>query len=434
MSHPRPASEAAWDRAGAADASFFLDFRGTIADPLWFYGIESDDARTIVDNMSQQTLRLAPELRLDKNALEAAESAIMGCEKLRTWATSLEVSGGMGCELWRLFYRTNFIGDLEQAVNKEVNREWISGGSDLSLQNDCHEFLRYSALHFFKNAHKVQNNDDEHSGAQDARFYVSFSVDGLPAFETVPPDQIASWRHLLQSNILDIFFDTTAQHLAKLGFERNADVDPDTTPPATKAQSNAPNSLIFPFFVAGCDEHSGKCSVNSDKSHSSFNTLVCPSCLPVSVASATALEILQRLEGVAESDEESSSETGLPKVIAMTFGGKHVAVWAVDRIDHTDLQRAGTCIWSGDVTRLRDCLELTVIFDKIAAGAATTFRSWVSKKVAQWMSLFPPDLAEGEEDEQVHDLGVRIGNLRISRTDSFKVNGSSKSLGGPIIG
>jgi hypothetical protein len=101
-----------------------LDFRGTIADPLWFYGIESDDARTIVDNMSQQTLRLAPELRLDKNALAAAESAIMGCEKLRTWATSLEMSGGMGCELWRLFYRTNFIGDLEQAVNKEVNREW----------------------------------------------------------------------------------------------------------------------------------------------------------------------------------------------------------------------------------------------------------------------------------------------------------------------
>ena len=77
------------------------------------------------------------------------------------------------------------------------------------------------------------------------------------------------------------------------------------------------------------------------------------------------------------------------------------------------------------MTRLRDVLELTVIFDKIAAVAATTFRGWVSKRVAQWMSLFPPDLAEGtEEDEQIEHIGRRIGNLRISRTDSFKPNSS----------
>lgn len=194
------------------------------------------------------------------------------------------------------------------------------------------------------------NNVDAHFGAQDARFYVSFAVDGLSAFETVPPDQLASWRHLLLSNIFDTYFDTTEQHLAKLGFERNSNVDPDSDtdiapPPATEARSNAPNSLIFPFFVAGC-EGTGKCNVNSggDRSHSSssLNTPVCPSCLPVSVACATALEILRRLDGIADlSDEESSSETEtqlLPTVIAMKFEGKHVGVWAVDRIDHTDLQ------------------------------------------------------------------------------------------------
>lgn len=175
----------------------------------------------------------------------------------------------------------------------------------------------------------MQKKYAPHSGAQDAGFYVSFAVDDLPAFETVPPEQMASWRHLLQSNILDIFFDTTAEHLAKLGFERSVNVDPDTTPPATKAQSNAPNSLVFPFFVAGCDEHSGKCGFNGgNTSHS---------CLPVSVACATALEVLRRLEGIADSDEASSSEAQLPAVIAMAFAGKHVGVWAVDRIDDTDL-------------------------------------------------------------------------------------------------
>jgi len=78
------------------------------------------------------------------------------------------------------------------------------------------------------------------------------------------------------------------------------------------------------------------------------------------------------------------------------------------------------------MTRLRDVLELTVILDKIAAVAATTFRGWVSKRVAEWMSLFPPDpAAEGtEEDEQIEHIGRRIGNLRISRTDSFKLNRS----------
>ena len=186
----------------------------------------------------------------------------------------------------------------------------------------------------------MQSNDDAHSGARDARFCVSLAVDSLPAFETVPPDQIASWRHLLLSNILDIFFDTTAQHLAKLGFERNANVDPGTAPPTAKGQPNAPNSLIFPFFVVACDEHSGKCCVNSgDKSHSSCNTPVCPFHLPASVVCATALEVLRRLEGVAESDgkSSSSSETQLPTVVAMTFKGKHVGMWAVDKIDHTDI-------------------------------------------------------------------------------------------------
>ena len=48
--------------------------------------------------------------------------------------------------------------------------------------------------------------------------------------------------------------------------------------------------------------------------------------------------MLRRLEGVADNDEELSSETQLPTVIAMAFAGKHVGVWAVDRIDHTDLQ------------------------------------------------------------------------------------------------
>lgn len=123
MSHPRPSLKAVWDRAGATDASFFLDFRGTIADPLWFYGIDSDDAGTVLKNVSEQTLRLAPKSRLDNNALREVESAIMSCEKLKTWATTLELSGGKGCELWRLFYRTNFVADLEHAVNKAGNRE-----------------------------------------------------------------------------------------------------------------------------------------------------------------------------------------------------------------------------------------------------------------------------------------------------------------------
>lgn len=305
----------------------------------------------------------------------------------------------------------------------------------------------------------MQQNHDAHSGAQDTRFHVSFAVERLPAFETVPPEQIASWTHLLQSNILDIFFENTAQHLAKLGFERTANgVNPNTAPPpATKAQSIAPNALVFPFFVAGCDEHSGECSVSrGDKSHSSFDTAGYPSCLPASVACPTALEILRRLEGIADSgDEEPPSETNLPVVVAMTFAGKHVGLWAVDRIDDTGLhvsklqtsagamastnhtgweQRSGTCIWSGDMTKLRDVLELTVIFDNIATWAATTFRSWISKRVSQWMSLFPSDLAEGEDEDQIDDLEVRIGNLRISRTSSFKVNGSNKPLAGPVIG
>jgi hypothetical protein len=124
MSNPRPASKAGWDRAGAADASFLLDFRGTIADPLWFYGIDSDDAAgTVVRNMLEQSFWLAPESSLDKNALDEAGSAILACEKLRTWATSLEMSSESGCELWRLFYKTNFVGDLEQVVNKARNRE-----------------------------------------------------------------------------------------------------------------------------------------------------------------------------------------------------------------------------------------------------------------------------------------------------------------------
>ena len=88
-----------------------------------FYGIESDDARAVVENISKRTLRLAPESRLEENVLGDVESAIMGCEKLRTWATSLEMSGGTGCELWRLFYRTNFVGDLEHALSKEGYRE-----------------------------------------------------------------------------------------------------------------------------------------------------------------------------------------------------------------------------------------------------------------------------------------------------------------------
>jgi len=133
MSHPHPtSSKAAWGRVGAAaDASFLLDFRGTIADPLWFYGVESDGARTIVENISAQTLRLSPESSPDKNALGKMESAIMGCEKLRTWATSLEMSGRTGCEPWRLFYGTNFVRDLEHAfVNKEEDRERLD---DLNL-------------------------------------------------------------------------------------------------------------------------------------------------------------------------------------------------------------------------------------------------------------------------------------------------------------
>lgn len=104
--------------------NFLLDFSGTIADPLWYYGIEGDEAGAVVKNLSQQMLRLPPGSEMDNATLEKAASGIEFCGKLRTWAKTLELSGsGGGCEPWRVFYRTNFMADLEQAVNKEVNRK-----------------------------------------------------------------------------------------------------------------------------------------------------------------------------------------------------------------------------------------------------------------------------------------------------------------------
>ncbi len=101
---------------------------------------------------------------------------------------------------------------------------------------------------------------------------------------------------------------------------------------------------------------------------------------------------------------------------------------ATTSANHTGAkQRAGTCIWSGDITRLRDVLELTVIFDKIATWAVTMFHSWISSRVLQWMALFPKIPADEEDDGQLEDLSIRVGKLRISRTNSFRVNGSSKS-------
>ncbi|KAK3390636.1 hypothetical protein B0H63DRAFT_121135 [Podospora didyma] len=291
---------------------------------------------------------------------------------------------------------------------------------------------------------KADNTD---SGTHDACFFVSLAADDLPTFKSVPPQQVASWKHLLQANLLDTIFEATARHLAELGFD-DAGTDPNTPPPlsATHMLRKEPDSITFPFFVSGCDEHSGKCSAcDGAQTHLSFNS----SYLSVSGACATALEILWRLAGIATGDGEVPLlATQPPAVVAMTFVGKHVGIWVVNRIEHSDLhvsesrdtaevmasanytgskQRAGICIWNGDMTRLRDIVELTVIFKKIAAWSTTTFRNWISTRVAGWASRFPQLSAEGEDDEQLEALEVQIGKLRISRTNSFGVNKSSKT-------
>ena len=73
------------------------------------------------------------------------------------------------------------------------------------------------------------------------------------------------------------------------------------------------------------------------------------------------------------------------------------------------------------MTLLRDVVELQAIFGKIAF-MATLFRERISNWISSWKSRFPPDEPDEdeEEDEEIEALVTRIGNLRISRTNSLR--------------
>jgi hypothetical protein len=53
--------------------------------------------------------------------------------------------------------------------------------------------------------------------------YLWFEVSGLPAFQAMDPSESASWKHLLRANLLETISETTAEHLARLGFDLDLD-------------------------------------------------------------------------------------------------------------------------------------------------------------------------------------------------------------------
>jgi hypothetical protein len=72
------------------------------------------------------------------------------------------------------------------------------------------------------------------------------------------------------------------------------------------------------------------------------------------------------------------------------------------------------------MTRLRDVVELKAIFGHLSTWAASEFRNGLSNYVTQWMSRFPSTSLDEDEDEEIESLTKRIGNLKISRTNSLR--------------
>ncbi len=107
--------------------NYLLDFKGTIADPLCFYGTESDKPKTIVAKVIAQHLRhLAPEPMREDTASVEAVLAIMLCAERSVDARTLELTdtgSSPGCDQWRHFYMEYFITGLERAVHQGVNRK-----------------------------------------------------------------------------------------------------------------------------------------------------------------------------------------------------------------------------------------------------------------------------------------------------------------------
>lgn len=82
--------------------------------------------------------------------------------------------------------------------------------------------------------------------------------------------------------------------------------------------------------------------------------------------------------------------------------------------------------WEGDVTRLRDVIELKVILSNVSTWATSVFRNWISSQVAQWRSRFPLITEEeDDEEEQMQLLVTKFAHLRVSRTNSFKTRNAS---------
>lgn len=74
------------------------------------------------------------------------------------------------------------------------------------------------------------------------------------------------------------------------------------------------------------------------------------------------------------------------------------------------------------MTRLRDLVELKAIFGNISTWATSEFRNGVSDYVARWKDRFPLALSDDEEDEEeeIKFLITKVGNLKISRTNSLR--------------
>lgn len=73
------------------------------------------------------------------------------------------------------------------------------------------------------------------------------------------------------------------------------------------------------------------------------------------------------------------------------------------------------------MTRLRDVVELKVIFNNISTWAASAFRNWVSDRVVEWRSRFPSTSSDEDEDEDIVSITTRVGKLKISRTNSLGI-------------
>ncbi|KAH8894371.1 hypothetical protein GQ53DRAFT_763112 [Thozetella sp. PMI_491] len=255
----------------------------------------------------------------------------------------------------------------------EKARDWAKSLALSAAHDRHHEWRAFYAANFINDL-QASAGAKQDGNMFDSKCKQSICRVGMLAIG-FDESEIESWEHVLRASIFETFSSVVEEHLAKLGFECDAlESDPDPATPKDGANFGA---VGFPFFIVDHDS----------------------------------------------ADEHSKGKSSSPLPAAGLGAGTHVRVWIAYRLDYWSLCTM-SCIWKGDMTEVRDIQELSMICTNVLTWAATEFPSAISDLIAAWKNRFPQLYDEDDEDqleEELKAITTKIGNLKISRTNSLRV-------------